>query len=646
MQSIEAGVETGEPPEWAVLERSLFDLLSESIDAVLENYVDENGHIRWPPDGGGYDDAYEGFSNWPLLYLLGGDERVLESSIEQWEAITEQFDREGPGSSHVDGVDEYPSALDWMHKGEGFQLFYYICLADPDNDRFRDRAERFADLYLPGGDADNYDPDSRQLRAPFTGSEGPSVPVDGPWEYHEWKEWYGLPFQDVEGVETVADLKDPENAEQMGEVLAERWRGDTAVNLAATSMVTNAYLLTGDEQFREWVLEYVEAWEERTDRNGGIIPDNVGPSGEIGEYVDGKWYGGYYGWTWPHGWMFIGESMIAAGENAALLDGDADYLDMARSTMDELEAAAIEREETLFVPYKYGDEGKLDFLPLDDYVLRADDGTVFQRDGWYEFQPMAAEYPVHVWQTSMREDDRDRIDRLADRSRDAPRSILPGSKKDLAGNEAAWASHLAGEYPEFPEEIFAHAHQQASERLARIRDDEDGFVPESDEYLNRRNPVDVEGLVQCTLGGPMAMYNGGLLQGRVRHFDPERERPGLPEDVAALVTDIDREATSIELVNLGSDTRSVVVQAGVYGEHEFGTVTYTVSNAGHLTDQALDDGSGGTDHPGANGDTYRHATAVNGDAVEVTLPAGTRTELELETRRFVDDPTYAAPWDR
>jgi len=631
MRTIEAGVETGEPPEWAVLERSLFDLLSESIDAVLENYVDENGHIRWPPDGGGYDDAYEGFSNWPLLYLLGGDERVLEASIDEWEAITRQFARDGSGTAQVDGVDEYPAALDWMHKGEGFQLFYYICLAAPDDDRFRDRAERFADLYLPDSDADNYDPDLRLIRAPFTGSEGPTAPVEGPWEYAEWMVPYGLPFQDVEGIETVDDLKDPEKAERMGEVLYERWgQGDDAVNLAATSMVTNAYLLSGEERYREWVLEYVNAWEERTEENDGLIPDHVGPSGEIGEGLDGKWYGGYYGWTWPHGWMFIGESAIAAGENAALLSGGDDCLGMARSTMGVLEDAAIEREDTLFVPYKHGDEGLLDYpansqgYQRQNRVLEAEDGTVFQRDGWYEFRPMDAEYPVHVWRTSMRDDDRDRIERLADNAHDASQTILPGSPKDLGGNEAAWAAYLSGEYPDYPADILSHAHQQASERLAMIRDDGPEFVPESDEYLNQRNPVDVEGLVQCTLGGPMTLYNGGLLQGRVRHFDPHRDRPGLPDGVAALVTDLEADATELQLVNVGGRARTVVVQAGIYGQHQFGTVTYT----------------------GSNGAEKRRGVDVDDRAVEVTLPAGTRTTMELETRRYVNDPDYASPWDR
>ena len=84
----------------------------------------------------------------------------------------------------------------------------------------------------------------------------------------------------------------------MGQALVERMgRGDVACNLAATSMVTNAYICSGDEKYKAWVVEYTQAWIERTRQNNGILPDNVGLSGEIGEYLNGKWYGGYYGWT-------------------------------------------------------------------------------------------------------------------------------------------------------------------------------------------------------------------------------------------------------------------------------------------------------------------------------------------------------------
>jgi hypothetical protein len=78
-------------------------------------------------------------------------------------------------------------------------------------------------------------------------------------------------------------------------------RGDVAPNLALTSLVTNAWLLTGEERYRRWVLDYVEVWMKRTRANGGLLPDNVGLSGQVGEYTGGRWYGGLYGWTWPHG---------------------------------------------------------------------------------------------------------------------------------------------------------------------------------------------------------------------------------------------------------------------------------------------------------------------------------------------------------
>ena len=45
-------------------------------------------------------------------------------------------------------------------------------------------------------------------------------------------------------------------------------------------------------------------------------------------------------------------------------------------------------------------------------------------------------------------------------------------------------------------------------------------------------------------------------------------RPGLPEDVAALVDSLKDDSTSLVLVNLNqSETRTVIVQGGAYGEH-------------------------------------------------------------------------------
>ena len=38
------------------------------------------------------------------------------------------------------------------------------------------------------------------------------------------------------------------------------------------------------------------------------MPDNVGPDGIVGGLLDGRWYGGHYGWSWPHGWYSVGQA--------------------------------------------------------------------------------------------------------------------------------------------------------------------------------------------------------------------------------------------------------------------------------------------------------------------------------------------------
>lgn len=630
MEPITAGTPARELPEWALLERRLLALQSEAVAEVADRYLYEDGRIRWPADGGGLDDAYEGFSNWPLLYALGGDETVMERSMSQWETITDQFSEGGPGDAHVQAVDEFPASLDWMHHGEGLQFFYHICLAAPDETDFVERAQRFADYYLAGGPVDNYDPDAQVVRGPETGSEGPSLPVDGPWEHADWMVSYHLPFNDLPGIDTIDDLKDPENAARMSEVLEERWQGDVVANLAITSLMTNAYLLTGDSDYEEWVAEYVDAWAERTKRNGGIVPDNVGENGTVGEHLDGKWYGGYYGWTWPHGWLFIGDALLAASENATLLRGDDSHCRPARSTMAALVDEGIEHDGTHHVPYRHADEGTFDYDPRNYHslgerrqVLFDDAGDVLWRDGWFEYRPIPPRHPVHLWRTSHREDDWKRLETLTNSALGAPERILQGTK-DAAGNERAWAAYVEGEYPDYPETILQHTFEYASRQLSRLREVGPDFTPETDEFLNRRSPIDVEGLVHCTLGGPMALYNGGLLHTRLRHFDPDRRRPGLPEDIAVLVTDITDESTTVEIVNVGCANRTITIQAGTYGEHEFGRLSY---------DRHRDDE-----------DEIRQ-TVVDDACVTMTVPGGCRTRCEIETRRYVNDPSLTLPWN-
>ena len=71
------------------------------------------------------------------------------------------------------------------------------------------------------------------------------------------------------------------------------------------------------------------------------------------------------------------------------------------------------------------------------------------------------------------------------------------------------------------------------------------------------------------------IYNGGLMLTRLRYFDVERRRPGLPEGVAALVESLEAERTVVRLVNTSAfAVKKVLIQAGMFGEHRFTEVRY------------------------------------------------------------------------
>ena len=140
MIRIEANIPFIEPPQWAILERSLIDLMNGSVDPVMEHYVRSGGSILRPTSEefssiDGLDDAYESFHNWPLFYLLGGGDHILEYSHRTWEGITRQFARYDTGHGHLMVVKEYEQGYDWMHQGEGYLFFYLLCMADLTNEK-------------------------------------------------------------------------------------------------------------------------------------------------------------------------------------------------------------------------------------------------------------------------------------------------------------------------------------------------------------------------------------------------------------------------------------------------------------------------------------------------------------------------------
>ena len=103
------------------------------------------------------------------------------------------------------------------------------------------------------------------------------------------------------------------------------------------------------------------------------------------------------------------------------------------------------------------------------------------------------------------------------------------------------------------------------------------------------NPVATEALTQLCFGAPQVLYNGGLLQARLRYYDGDRARPGLPPGVAALVERIDPAATALTLINLDpAAARRVIVQAGAFAEHHIEAVRRTGLGGGQSADPTAD----------------------------------------------------------
>ena len=71
-------------------------------------------------------------------------------------------------------------------------------------------------------------------------------------------------------------------------------------------------MLTGEEKYSDWVIEYVDAWKERTAATGGNIPTNVGLDGKPGGEYNGQWWKGTYGWNFT---IFDGELEQIAHRN-------------------------------------------------------------------------------------------------------------------------------------------------------------------------------------------------------------------------------------------------------------------------------------------------------------------------------------------
>ncbi|WP_298163297.1 hypothetical protein [Brevundimonas sp.] len=577
------------PPAWALLQRQLLRANAEACQVFYDRYFDERGYFlcfeRWGANDGP-DDAIENFNDWPLLHALGGAEIVRTMYTQGWEGHLRQYTAAKTTEVEIarEGMfyKEFNVQLDWQHHAEEMTLFHVQGLSDPNNPRFADRARRFSALYMgEDPDAPNYDPEHRVIRSLMNGSRGPML------RKATALDWAGDPFDTAgffmeHGEDTYEQTL--HHYDEYTDVV-----GDHPLNLFATTLALNAFMIDHEAKYRDWLLGYVDAWAERAKQNDDLIPSNVGLDGVIGSAADGNWWGGTYGWGFspvnPVTGLREDRSRvfrtILGFFNAYLLTGDDRYLDTWRKQADRLNAEKRTVDGQIQTP------------------------TMFGPDGWYGWKNgLHQTNSLDIWWFSMKPSDRAR----------AP--------------DHPWVAFLEGRNPDFPEAALRDGLAQVATRAELQR--QDTTTPDTrlaDACLDI-NPARVTALMQTMMGAihiarpgwspTTANAGGSPLYARLRYFDPDNRRAGMPEDVAALVDRMTDDETAVTLINLNvTEARTVTVQGGGYGEHRIRSVT--ISDARQAVDAAT---------------------------FTVTLAPGSGAHLVLAMDRYVNPPTLRFPWDR
>lgn len=581
-----------DPPEWALLQRELLRAQTEACKAFFQRYFNPNtGWLevveRWGGDDGP-DDAIENVNDWPHLYMLGGDAALKEMTEKAWEGHLRQYSAakttDVPLAKEGMYYKEFPTQMDWQHNGEGLTVFNMMPLADPYSRATRQRVRRFAGFYMdedPG--APNYDPKLKLIKSLMNGSKGPLL------RKATGLDWAGDPIDvehrfpylahgegSYEGM--VAHFKD------YNDVI-----GDSPLNLVATTLSTNAYMLTHEAKYKAWTLDYVDAWVERARANNNILPSNIGLDGTIGGGTDGKWYGGVYGWGFSPIVPMTGaradrnripRSFVGFMNAYLLSKGDDKYLDVWRKQADRFDAQAKPVNGKMSSPTMYGDQGW--------YGWRA---------GRYNFNFL------EIYALSMKPADRARCE------------------------DTGWYDFLEGKNPGYPVKAMRADLAEIRKRMALVAADDTAPDMRLADHALDYNPALVATLTQ-TMGAGLYIghpgwakttpsQGGALLFTRLRYFDPQARRPGIPPDVAALVDGWSADSVTVTLVNLNPVTaRSLIVQGGAYGEHQITSVS---------------DGTA--------------TTTVNAAHFPVRLAPGAGARLTIRMRRFANDPTLAFPWE-
>ena len=243
------------PAPWALLERQL---LADNLPACrefFEKYYDPRGYLqvflRWGANDGP-DDAFENFNRWPELHALGGDEEIVRLYLRGWEGMIRRFlrgeddRRAGRARRHVCEGLLRAVGLDAPRRGPA-ALQPYGSLGARSARVPRSLATLCGALHgrgcgrtelRSGPETDSLD-DQWQPRPDAAAGDGARLGRRHPFDT--------TGFVALHGESTYAQFL--EHYREYTDVV-----GDHFLNLVATTLPTNAFMLTGEAKYRRWIV--------------------------------------------------------------------------------------------------------------------------------------------------------------------------------------------------------------------------------------------------------------------------------------------------------------------------------------------------------------------------------------------------------
>jgi hypothetical protein len=177
-----------------------------------------------------------------------------------------------------------------------------------------------------------------------------------------------------------------------------------------------------------------------------------------------------------------------------------------------------------------------------------------------------------------------------------------------------WIGFLEGKNPDYPEQALRNEFESVRANMEQMRNDKttpDTRLPDQ----GASDPATTHELLRLMNGGYLCQAIW-MVHSRLRYFDPDKSRAGIPKDVASLVTELKKDYTKVTLININQvEPRNVIVQTGAYGEHQCSHVEI-----------------GNKSYP------------VNNRFFSVRLAPGAGAELVIYAQRYVNQPTLAFPW--